>query len=207
MFQSIDEMRKHLATVGCTKCSLGLQKEPHGPVLSRGPLNAPLMLVGEALGKIEVEQQTPFIGPAGQLLELWFKSIDLPLEKYVYISNSLLCRPVAPKGSGRENLTPTLEMLNSCRPYLTRQIELVKPQIVIACGLSAAKNLLTLSEKTSMGSIAGKWFTQPQFPQQKFFVLYHPAALLHAGQGSDRYNQLKELVIQHLQSLKNGLST
>jgi uracil-DNA glycosylase family 4 len=134
-------------------------------VFSDGTDKARLMFVGEAPGRDEDREGVPFVGRAGQLLTKMIEAIQLKRE-HVYIANVLKCRPP-------ENRTPLPSEVEKCLPYLEQQIALVKPDLIVALGLSAAQGLL--GTKASMGALRGRTFEYKGVP---LVATYHPAALL-----------------------------
>jgi uracil-DNA glycosylase family 4 len=134
-------------------------------VFSDGTDKARLMFVGEAPGRDEDREGVPFVGRAGQLLTKMIEAIQLKRE-HVYIANVLKCRPP-------ENRTPLPTEVEKCLPYLEQQIALVKPDLIVALGLSAAQGLL--GTKASMGALRGRTFEYKGVP---LVATYHPAALL-----------------------------
>ncbi|HET9941289.1 MAG TPA: uracil-DNA glycosylase family protein [Candidatus Eisenbacteria bacterium] len=134
-------------------------------VFSDGTDKARLMFVGEAPGRDEDLQGVPFVGRAGQLLTKMIEAIQMKRAD-VYIANVLKCRPP-------ENRTPIPSEVEKCLPYLEQQIALVRPDLIVALGLSAAQGLL--GTKASMGALRGRMFEYKGVP---LVATYHPAALL-----------------------------
>jgi DNA polymerase len=147
----------------CTRCSL--YKTATNPVPGEGDPNADLVCVGEAPGAKEDETGRPFIGQAGQLLTKILAAIDLTREQ-VFICNVLKHRPPG-------NRNPLPEEVEACSPYLIRQLELIKPKVIVAFGSFAAQTLL--NSKTSIGQLRGLVHQYHGIP---LIVTYHPAALL-----------------------------
>lgn len=147
----------------CTKCSLGKTRNKF--VFGTGNPNADIMLIGEAPGADEDKQGEPFVGRAGELLNKILAAINIKREE-VYIANILKCRPP-------NNRTPIPEEINTCIPYLKKQIELIKPKVILCLGLTAANSLL--NTKSSMIKLRGNVY---EFHGVKLMVTYHPAALL-----------------------------
>jgi DNA polymerase len=147
----------------CTRCSL--YKTATNPVPGEGDPNADLVCVGEAPGAKEDETGRPFIGQAGQLLTKILAAIDLTREQ-VFICNVLKHRPPG-------NRNPLLEEVEACSPYLIRQLELIKPKVIVAFGTFAAQTLL--NSKTPIGQLRGLVHQYHGIP---LIVTYHPAALL-----------------------------
>lgn len=151
--------------LGCTRCRLAEGRTQ--VVFSDGPPNARLMVVGEAPGANEDETGLPFVGAAGKYLDLLLRTVDLSREDSVYICNVLKCRPPG-------NRNPMPDEIEACSPFLRRQIELVRPEALLAVG-SFAGQLLTGREGTSLGKLRGEVHSYHGVP---LVVTYHPAALL-----------------------------
>jgi len=147
----------------CTRCSL--HTTATNPVPGEGDPNADLVCVGEAPGAKEDETGRPFIGQAGQLLTKILAAIDLKREQ-VFICNVLKHRPPG-------NRNPLPEEVEACSPYLIRQLELIKPKVIVAFGTFAAQTLL--NTKTPLGQLRGLVHQYHGIP---LVVTYHPAALL-----------------------------
>jgi uracil-DNA glycosylase family 4 len=147
----------------CLKCSLGQTRTKF--VFGVGNPQAELVLVGEAPGADEDAQGEPFVGRAGQLLNKILEAIRFRRED-VYICNILKCRPP-------NNRDPLPEEVNLCEPYLWKQLELIKPKLILCLGRIAAQSLLKTTE--SLSSLRGKVH---DYRGIKLMVTYHPAALL-----------------------------
>jgi DNA polymerase len=158
---SLDELEKLICN--CTKCNL--HKGRNKFVFGSGNPNAKVLVIGEGPGAEEDKQGLPFVGRAGQLLTDMLRAIDFSREE-VYIGNIIKCRPP-------ENRTPFPDEIETCLPYLKKQIDLIKPNLILCLGLTAAKGLLGTRE--SMTNLRGKLF---EFENAKVMVTYHPAALL-----------------------------
>jgi DNA polymerase len=148
---------------GCRRCPLYATAK--NPVPGDGHPDADFMIVGEAPGANEDEQGVPFVGQAGQLLTKIIGAIDLRRED-VFIANVLKHRPPG-------NRNPAPEEVVACSPYLVRQIELVKPKVLLALGTFAAQTLL--ETKLTIGKLRGQIHRYYGVP---LVVTYHPAALL-----------------------------
>jgi DNA polymerase len=161
---SLDSLEKIVAHVtSCTRCPL--YSTATNPVPGEGNPNADFMCVGEAPGATEDETGRPFVGAAGQLLTKILAAIDFKRED-VYICNVLKHRPPG-------NRNPRPEEVTACSPYLIRQIELIKPKVILALGTFAAQTLL--DTKLSIGKLRGQVHRYYGVP---LVVTYHPAALL-----------------------------
>ena len=147
----------------CTRCRL--HKGRTKLVFGVGNPNAELMFVGEGPGADEDAQGEPFVGRAGQLLNNMISAMGLKRED-VYIANVVKCRPPG-------NRTPEKDECDTCSPFLLRQIEVIKPKVVVALGAVAAKNLLAVND--SMANLRGRWY---DFRGARLAATYHPAYLL-----------------------------
>lgn len=124
------------------------------------------MFIGEGPGSEEDRRGEPFVGPAGKLLDAMLAALSLERAKDVYIANAVKCRPPM-------NRTPATNEVESCRPFLRRQIELVRPKVLVALGRPAAQTLL--ETEVRINAVRGKPFTYEGIP---VVVTYHPAYLL-----------------------------
>jgi len=147
----------------CRKCKLCERRTNTVP--GEGPATARLVLIGEGPGKTEDETGRPFVGRAGELLTKILEAIKLPRDE-VFICNVVKCRPP-------ENRLPQYDEIAACLPYLHRQIELVKPKVILAMGGTAAQSVL--NTKQSLGSLRNQVH---RFRGTPVIVTYHPAALL-----------------------------
>ncbi len=148
---------------GCTQCSLHATRTQ--TVFGVGNRQARWMFIGEAPGADEDRQGEPFVGRAGQLLNAILFAIGLKREE-VYIANVLKCRPPG-------NRDPQPEEVAQCEPYLLRQIELIKPRLIVALGRHAAHSLL--KTEVPLGKLRGQRLSYHGTP---LIVTYHPAYLL-----------------------------
>jgi DNA polymerase len=148
----------------CSRCklhTLGRQQIVFGV----GNPNAELMFVGEAPGADEDEQGIPFVGRAGQLLTKIIEAIDLKRDD-VYIANIIKCRPP-------QNRNPEPDEVASCEPFLFRQVDSIKPKVIVALGKYAAQTLLRTDAPISR--IRGKQF---DYRGATLIPTFHPAYLL-----------------------------
>ncbi len=152
------------AVSGCTAC--GLHATRTQTVFGVGDENAEWMLIGEAPGAEEDRLGDPFVGQAGRLLDAMLAAIDLERANNVYIANVLKCRPPG-------NRNPAPEEVAQCAPHLLRQIELVRPKLILAMGRFAAQTLL--GTDASIASLRGRLHRYAGVP---LVVTYHPAYLL-----------------------------
>jgi DNA polymerase len=158
---SLDELEKLICN--CTKCRLHEKRNKF--VFGIGNPNADVLVIGEGPGAEEDKQGLPFVGRAGKLLTDMLKAIKFEREE-VYIGNVVKCRPP-------ENRTPLPDEMETCMPYLKKQVELIKPRLILCLGLTAAKGLL--KKRDSLGELRKSIF---DYGGAKVIVTYHPAALL-----------------------------
>jgi DNA polymerase len=147
----------------CTACELHQSRTQ--TVFGVGDHAADWMVIGEAPGAEEDQQGEPFVGPSGHLLNNMLRALGLQREQ-VFISNILKCRPP-------EDRDPLPAEITQCEPYLQRQIELVKPRLILAMGAVAAHNLLKVD--TAVTKLRGQLHYYGDTP---LVVTYHPAYLL-----------------------------
>ncbi len=152
------------AVAGCTACAL--HKTRTQTVFGVGDERAEWMLVGEAPGAEEDRLGEPFVGQAGKLLDNMLAALDLQRGRNVYIANVLKCRPPG-------NRNPEPGEVAQCSPFLLRQIELLRPKLVVAMGRFAAQTLL--DSDASIASLRGRVHRYHGVP---LVVTYHPAYLL-----------------------------
>jgi uracil-DNA glycosylase family 4 len=148
----------------CTKCPLHLTRTQG--VFGVGPKRADWLVIGEAPGAEEDRRGEPFVGAAGQLLDAMLRAIGLDRATNVYIANMLKSRPPG-------NRDPKPEEIAACLPYLQRQIELLRPKIMLAVGRIAAQSLL--GTQAPLARLRGEVH---RFGDTPLVVTYHPAYLL-----------------------------
>jgi uracil-DNA glycosylase len=145
----------------CKLCNLGRRQI----VFGIGNPNADLMFVGEAPGRDEDIQGIPFVGRAGQKLTQIIEAIGLKRDD-VYIANVIKCRPP-------ENRNPEPDEVESCEPFLFRQVDTIKPKVIVALGTFAAKSLLKTTD--SISRLRGRVY---DYRGAKLVPTFHPAFLL-----------------------------
>ena len=149
---------------GCTDCKLCAGRTQ--TVFGVGDEKAQWMLVGEAPGSEEDRLGEPFVGQAGKLLDNMLAALSLDRGRNVYIANVLKCRPPG-------NRNPEPDEVAACSPHLLRQIELIRPKLILAMGRFAAQTLL--GTDATIASLRGKVH---QYAGVPLIVTYHPAYLL-----------------------------
>ncbi len=147
----------------CTRCEL--HKGRNKIVFGDGSPNARLLFVGEGPGADEDAQGIPFVGKAGQLLNNMIAAMGLKREE-VYIANVVKCRPPG-------NRTPEPDEGNTCSPFLFRQIDVIRPQVIVGLGATAATYLL--GQRQPLAGLRGRVHA---FRGSQLIITYHPAYLL-----------------------------
>lgn len=147
----------------CKRCKLHRTRQTI--VFGEGNEKATLMFIGEGPGYDEDVQGRPFVGKAGQLLTKIIQSVNLQREK-VYIANIIKCRPP-------QNRNPEPDEIQSCNPFLQKQIQVIQPKIICALGTFSAQTLL--QTETKITALRGKFYDLEGI---KVIPTYHPAFLL-----------------------------
>ncbi|MDP6070081.1 MAG: uracil-DNA glycosylase [SAR202 cluster bacterium] len=148
---------------GCEKCELSRDRQNAVP--GEGSLDAEIMFIGEGPGRYEDRDGRPFVGPAGHLLDEMLAAIGLKRHD-VYIANMLKCRPP-------RNRDPLPSELDSCTPYLDRQIEIISPSVIVCLGRFSFSNFFPNETISKARGRPRRWRDIVVFP------MYHPAAALH----------------------------
>jgi DNA polymerase len=159
-----DSLEKVAAEVrGCPLCKLSRTRKNAVP--GEGQLAAKIMFIGEAPGRSEDEKAKPFVGAAGRILDDLLQKAGI-VRSQVFITNVVKCRPP-------NNRVPEEDEVAACRPYLDRQIMLIRPKVICILGRTAYASLLGGSSITAnRGKIVEK-------AGQKYFLTYHPAAAIY----------------------------
>jgi DNA polymerase len=181
----------------CVKCP-NLANSRTQTVFGVGNPDADVMFVGEAPGADEDAQGEPFVGRAGQLLTRIIKAMGFARED-VYIANILKCRPDTP-GSKFGNRPPTPREMQTCRPYLMEQIDIIQPKVIVALGAVAVEGLL--GSRAPMHQMRGRW---DSFNGTPLMVTYHPAYLLRNQSPSEK-RKVWEDMMQVLERLEKPIS-
>jgi DNA polymerase len=175
----------------CVRCPHLAASRKH-VVFGVGSLEARLMFVGEAPGADEDERGEPFVGRAGELLTKMIQAMGLSRD-LVYIANILKCRPDTP-GQPSGNRKPVPAEMQTCIPFLQEQIELIRPQALIALGATAVEGLL--GHPVQITKLRGQWQSYRNIPMMP---TYHPAYVLRQqNMGSNQGNQIKRAVWEDL---------
>lgn len=177
----------------CTRCKL--HKTRHSIVFGDGNPKAKLVFVGEGPGADEDAQGLPFVGRAGKLLTQMIEAMGLQ-RKDVYICNVVKCRPP-------ENRQPEEDEVNTCSPFLFRQIDVIAPKVIVCLGAVAAKTLLETNRGISQ--FRGQWL---EFRGRKLLATYHPAYLLrNPNAKSEVWKDLQKVMAVLGLEVKKGKSS
>jgi len=159
-----DSLEKIAAEVrGCPLCKLARTRKNAVP--GEGQLSAKIMFIGEAPGKSEDEKGRPFVGAAGRILDNLLEKVGIERSQ-VFITNVVKCRPP-------NNRVPEEDEAAACRPYLERQIALIRPEVISILGRTAYSSLL------GGGSIPANRGKIVKKAGQKYFLTFHPAAAIY----------------------------
>ncbi len=151
-------------TTNCSACSLCKQRKQ--VVFGVGAQSAHWLFIGEGPGAEEDQTGEPFVGPAGKLLDAMLTAAGLQRGREIYIANVVKCRPPG-------NRTPLMEEAAACAPLLDRQIDLIRPKIIVALGKTAITRLT--GSEAAMAAVRGRVHTYRNIP---VIATYHPAYLL-----------------------------
>jgi uracil-DNA glycosylase family 4 len=182
---------------GCMKCP-HLASSRTQTVFGVGDPDADLMFIGEAPGADEDAQGEPFVGRAGQLLTRIIQTMGFRRSE-VYIANILKCRPDMPHGSSG-NRPPTPVEMQTCRPYLIEQINIIEPKALVALGAVAVEGLLGM--RGTMRELRGRWHS---FNGTPLMITYHPAYLLRNQSPSEK-RKVWEDMLEILERLERPIS-
>lgn len=177
-----------LAASGCTRCPLSRSRTHI--VVDRGDPNAKVVIIGEAPGENEDRQARAFVGRAGKLLDTMMAEAGFDTDRQSLIINIVKCRPP-------DNRKPAPEEAAACSPFLKKQLDLVKPEMILLLGATALRHMIPGKKAFTMGKEVGRFFTRPEFPGAQFMVLYHPAYIL-------RDPRKRPLMAEHLRRFTDG---
>jgi DNA polymerase len=185
------EFATRLRAYDCRRCDLCAGR--NRIVVDRGNPQAPILIVSERPGVNEDAEGLAFVGRSGALLDKILAAIHLDANRDTLIANIVKCK-------GEEDRAPTTDEATACLPFLDKQIELVKPRVVVLLGAVALKWMDPGRREFTMEEEAGRFFTLQRYPGMQFMVLYHPAFLL-------RDPSKKRETWEHVQRLRDFLAT
>ena len=192
MLEELEQVRSEC--LKCQKCPLGATRTK--VVFSAGTPNHKIMLIGEAPGFNEDQTGESFVGRAGQLLDKILNSVGFDRHTNFYLCNTIKCRPP-------NNRDPLPEEKQACRAYLERQLEILKPKIIVLCGKVALTSFLDTKE--GITKLRGRWFDGPY--GAKMMPIFHPSYLLRnqsREKGSPKWLMWQD--IQEIRRMYDALS-
>lgn len=184
----MDNLKEQLKN--CTKCPLHLTR--NNVVISDGSINADIMLIGEAPGADEDKTGIPFVGRAGKLLNEFLAKAGIKRENDLYIANTVKCRPPG-------NRKPTKEEKIACGDNLKKQINMVKPKVIILCGATAMESFI-FDKKLTISKARGQVFNYDEDKNIKLVPIFHPSYLLR--QHSNAEDSPRDLMLKDLKMVK-----
>ena len=168
----------------CTKCKLSENRNK--VVFGEGNPNAEIMCIGEGPGYYEDQQGRPFVGKSGQLLDKILAVCGFTRKEHVFIANIVKCRPP-------NNRTPLPEERETCIPYLYKQLELIKPKIIILLGATALQGLVDPNARIT--KVRGTWI---EWQNMLVMPTFHPSALLRNPKlKRDAWEDFKKVVFKY----------
>ena len=194
--RSLDDLRK--AARRCRDCPLWANATQ--TVFGAGDPHARVMLVGEQPGDEEDRKGLPFVGPAGRLLDRALEAAGVDRE-HVYITNAVKHFKWELRGKRRLHKTPAQREIEACHQWLEREIESIKPHVIVALGSTAAKAVIARDFKVSVQR--GQFVDSPLAPY--VFATLHPSALLRLREDEEREVAFKQLVTD-LKLIKKALA-
>jgi len=183
------EFCDRLRVYDCKRCELCEARA--NIVIDRGNPEADILIISERPGENEDATGKAFVGRAGELLDRMLAAIQLDSNRDVLIVNIVKCKPAIDR-------SPTSSEAETCLPYLEKQIELVKPKVIVLLGAVALKWVDPLRKEFKMEEEAGTFFQLQRYPKSQLMVLYHPAFLL-------RDPRKKKIMWEHLKRLRDYL--
>jgi DNA polymerase len=180
--KSLREAAEH-----CRGCDL--YKNATQTVFGEGPRRAHMILLGEVPGDEEDKQGKPFVGPAGRLLDESLDAAEIPRDD-VYVTNAVKHFRWEPRGKRRLHKKPSWRQIEACRPWLQAEILVIKPEVVVCMGATAAQTML--GKDFRLTKHRGEFY--PSEYESWVTATYHPSAILRAPQKADRDRMRKEFV-------------
>ena len=170
----------------CTRCPL--YRDATQVVFGEGPIGAPLMFVGEQPGDKEDLAGRPFVGPAGHILDEALAEIGLD-RRTAYVTNAVKHFKYEPRGKLRLHKQPNRGEVQACRWWLDRELALVEPKLVVALGVTAARELL--AKTVVLSRLRGQVL---EFARHRLVVTLHPSAILRMREEAERREAFRSFV-------------
>lgn len=195
MSESRSEFAQAISDInGCSLCSLANFRQRL--CVYRGVPWAKLMIVGEAPGRKEEETGRPMVGPTGSYLVQLLGDNGWPITA-IYITNCVLCHPP-------NNMDPTTDQLDACAQWLTMQIQMVRPQVIIAAGRIAAKRLIPEMGARTITSIEGREFQPPYLRGAYVIPIRHPSSIKRDPVKQPEYEETIARVCSRITEITGG---
>lgn len=173
--------------MGCTSCPLA--EDCAGKVTGTGPMNADVIFVGEVPAEVETHTGVPFTGPSGQLMNKALEAAGIDRSQY-YFTNVLKCKTP-------NNRNPSATEIKACYKHLKKELEIVKPKVIVCLGGTSANTLIHPEFKVTIEQ--GHWF---EINGARAIALFNPAYLLYLGEGTEKQNAAKWEVYNGLMKIK-----
>ena len=185
MAKSLKQLREDARA--CQDCPLWANATQ--TVFGAGDPHARVMLVGEQPGDEEDKKGLPFVGPAGRLLDRALEAAKVDRE-HLYVTNAVKHFKWQLRGKRRLHKTPAQREVDACHQWLEREIETVKPHVLVALGATAARAVISKDFKVSL--MRGQFVESPMAPY--VFATFHPSALLRLRDGAEKEAAFEQLV-------------
>jgi len=195
MAKPLEKIREH--ALRCQDCPLWANATQ--TVFGAGDPHARVMLVGEQPGDEEDKKGLPFVGPAGRLLDRALEAAGVDRE-HLYVTNAVKHFKWQLRGKRRLHKTPAQREIDACHQWIEREIETVKPHVIVALGSTAAKAIISRDFKVSVQR--GQFVDSPLAPY--VFATFHPSALLRLREEEEREAAFTQLV-KDLKLIKKAL--
>ena len=173
----------------CERCPL--YKDATQTVFGEGPAHAPVIFVGEQPGDQEDLQGTPFVGPAGKMLNRALEEAGVDRTQ-VYVTNAVKHFKFEPRGKRRIHQKPNTGEIERCKWWLDKELSLVKPKLTVALGATAARALF--GRTTTISKVRGEFLALPEHDGIEVFVTVHPSSLLRAPDPETKEREYKRFV-------------
>ena len=183
----------------CVLCPLCRNRRNAVP--GEGDASARLMIVGEGPGENEDAQGRPFVGRAGELLDKILAAAELPRPS-VFITNIVKCRAADMVDGRMQNRAPLAQETTACRPYLVRQVEIIRPRVILCLGSPAGRGVIDAG--FNITGQRGQWFEGPF--GARIIATFHPAFILRRGGAGSGARDLKKLVWEDMKAIKSYLA-
>lgn len=199
--ETMEEQLRVLAEYirACELCPL--HRNRRNAVPGEGDASSGLMIVGEGPGENEDIQGRPFVGQAGELLDRILAAAEIPRHS-VFITNVVKCRASETVDGLQQNRAPHAAEINSCRPYLVRQVEIIQPRVILCLGAPAARGVI--DPAFNITEQRGQLFDGPF--GSRLTATFHPAFILRRGGAGSGAKELKKLVWADIQQVRDILA-